>query len=510
MVHVYNFSAPVVDKQQAEILQTREKQLEQAQHQLATLTSERDTLTRKIQEAQLQSQQFENLKNEFSKRLAQEEKKVYQLRKEKDEIKKDVEKNNSSAKDKEEIEKLLAEGERLSKQVGNLEASLKKYRQQIKDNETTIGTLTKQVEQGKNDMGKMRETQDEGFSQQIQQKDGKITALETENVSLKQQVAEWSSKYEQGKVDAEQTLKRRIQEKVEFYEAQLAQWKQTVGNLESNIQIQQEQYEKRLEQNKKELEQYQLELKNAEGMYQEALSGIPDATRPLVEELAAVEKNFLAKEDAFKEQEKRLNYRVQIAENKIKLLEQEAANAVKNAERFKNKQQEAETQCQDVNTKLQQEMKKNAHLVEQLSASEIQRLKFEKEALHSKQDFESKETQLQQQIKRLETEVANALKKQQAAITTPATPEKQASSKPASPIDYPLSPSISIAANANPDSKVSLLETTIRQQNIQLKFWVERANELDSIKSKLCDEMVAITAKNNDMYLCFRAINICG
>lgn len=66
-------------------LKVREKQLEQTQAQLVTLRNENVDLQRRAQDVKLEAQQsvshFDSLKAEFSKRLAAEEKKTYQLRK---------------------------------------------------------------------------------------------------------------------------------------------------------------------------------------------------------------------------------------------------------------------------------------------------------------------------------------------------------------------------------------------------------------------------------------------
>jgi chromosome segregation ATPase len=143
-------------------LGVREKQLESATEREAALSSRLQNLTEEVEKLRLKSSSssssssstndlVESLKEEFSRRLGNTEKRLQAVTKERDELKKgqsfgDQAKGVVKAKD-DEINALRTEGTNLSLKILERESTLKKYRERKKEDDASLASLREKLSQ---------------------------------------------------------------------------------------------------------------------------------------------------------------------------------------------------------------------------------------------------------------------------------------------------------------------------------------------------------------------------
>lgn len=418
--------------------------------------------------------------------------------------------SSSQAKDKEDIEKLMAEGVRLSKQVATVEASLKKYKQTAKDQEVTIAALNTQITQQKADLQSQKQSHEDTVRDLTAQKDKISTQLEAEIAQLKQQLQDAKAQIDVAKQSNEAESKKKLQDKIDFYEKQLKEQREFIFDMERTMQQNMDQADKKIESQKKELEVLQTKCNIAESKYQEMVTVVPDATQPLLEELNALKSAFADKEDVWKENEKRLNYRIQIAESRVKLLDQENQQLQRSVDKAKNEKKDLEAKIDEWSQKFHQEMRKVHMLTEQANQIELQRYKYEKDYAFLKEQCEELETKLAQVQEELKKKNEEVQQQQQVAAANNAAQQEKASPQQQQVeqenVDNNSLPSSlqSLIAKASKGANAAQqesLEALLKQQTLQINSLTAKIEELESIKSKLYEEVVKFTSKNQELSL---------
>ncbi|KAL3150595.1 hypothetical protein ABBQ32_000402 [Trebouxia sp. C0010 RCD-2024] len=283
-------------------LQAREKQLERQGQQLASM-----------QEVQHQ------LQAECGRRLGAAERKVYALVKERDALRRGSDKLSSAhdlLKEKDSIiAQVMEEGERLSIKQGNMESTIKKLRSQIKELEAshTQAAAKLAVEEGKLEaVTKARQKAEAAAAAAQQQHKADLEQQKQHYEALLKQAHSWQVVAEEkAAASAKEGMGKRAREA----EASAQALAETVEELRLTLDRQRASAELREEGLQREVRDLEQRCQAAEARHQDLAANIPEATRPLLRQLEAMQASASANAQAWAAAEASLTARLNDAES---------------------------------------------------------------------------------------------------------------------------------------------------------------------------------------------------
>jgi len=323
-------------------LSLREKQIETQARELAVLQEQNSQLSNSTSQLEAKAtaseQEVISLKSEYGGRLQAEQKRVQALTKERDAlrrlttIKAPDENTQQKLREKEQqLEQVLAEGNALSKRVGEQDAVVRKLRGQVKDLEASenkakkrveelelkVETLMQQILQYENDRQVLEErvTQSQDFD-----------VIKVELDKTREELSESKKQYIQLTVQAEQKARdaeERVRESMNLVVAQKLRESQereasiatTVQELRANLAQQSVQANYREERHRKEIEELKRRCEAAESRTEELSTSMPEATRPLLRQIEQMHSAAASRQSSWDAVERSLTARLQDAES---------------------------------------------------------------------------------------------------------------------------------------------------------------------------------------------------
>eukprot|EP01133_Synstelium_polycarpum_P012237 gene12237-14338_t len=348
--------------------------------------------------ASQKKEDIENLKEEFSRRIGQLEKKIKDISKERDALKSGSSVSESvtnSLKEKDEqINQLMQEGTALSHKVLALESSVKKYRHANKEHEETLQLLNDRITTTDNLLAtkteRLRELEDTDRKYHdtiVTMKE--VTEITTKRAEERESVAERASKQaselqtalekawkdisdlnKHHAIEAdryERTINETRQKTRDEMNLSLtgerAEWKKREDSLERGIHEQKaaiQRANERLlwkeEELTKEIQHLNQRCREAEMRNDQLSSSIPDTTRPLIKQIEALQASNESRQATWEALERSLIQ--QIKESKV------------NAESAIQNEQEAMNELEEITHKfnsLESELKKERATVKNLN-----------------------------------------------------------------------------------------------------------------------------------------------
>eukprot|EP00026_Physarum_polycephalum_P001216 Phypoly_transcript_01217.p1 GENE.Phypoly_transcript_01217~~Phypoly_transcript_01217.p1 ORF type:complete len:983 (+),score=215.21 Phypoly_transcript_01217:557-3505(+) len=330
-------------EEKTRLLAVREKQLESSMERQAALSSQVQNLTEEVEKLRTKASPsvsssssstndlVESLKEEFSRRLGNTEKKLQAVTKERDDLKRgqsmgDQAKGVVKAKD-DEINTLRAEGTNLSLKILNLESALKKYRAAKKEDDATMASLREKLAQAeallekRNDRVKQLEFSEKKYletittmkdvsdnvTRKLEKKDAELSQalkqiqeLQTnldkatkELLGARKNHEEQGGRYLEEVEDAKRSVAQSYQiladKQMAEYQAQLIQREATIAELRTALSQQNSLAGKKEDSLRDEIVHLRTTLDAAEKRNEEIMQSIPDSTRPLLRQIEALQ-----------------------------------------------------------------------------------------------------------------------------------------------------------------------------------------------------------------------------
>lgn len=307
-------------------LHAREEQMSRQALQMSQLESSMNQLQEKNQQlvlkaAQVSEEDLEALRAEFEQRLGAAERKVYALTKERDAVKKSNEKlteENATVKDKENtIKEILEEGEKLSKKQLELETLIKRLRAQLADSEEETEKLTQKLaaEQSMSESLRSAKAQLEvEYKEAVDQYKVQLDSQKERYEALLRQAKEEQDVSEaRAREAAAENLGRRCREA----ESRCESMSETILELRDALERQRNEFDAREELIKQELSRLERRCQSSEARHQEVLANMPEATRPLLQQIEAMAASSEAQQVAWREVELSLMDRIAQAERRV-------------------------------------------------------------------------------------------------------------------------------------------------------------------------------------------------
>lgn len=273
-----------------------------------------------LRAASINEEEFESHRSEFEQRLATAERKVYALTKERDALKKGAEKiteYSSLLKEKDGIIKqVMEEGEKLSKKQIDLEGIIKKLRAQVKEYDTDKEKLQAKL------------TAEESSTETLRKAKAKLErdlqeALDHHKGELEQQKEHYEGLFQKARADqldaeerAREVAKEGLVRKLKEAETRNEALAETVVELREALDRQRQAADLREEMLKQDIADLERRCHAAELRHQDLTSKFPDATRPLLRQIEAMQAAAAAQADAWAGAEQTLNQRITETEGK--------------------------------------------------------------------------------------------------------------------------------------------------------------------------------------------------
>ncbi|KAK8618842.1 hypothetical protein V6N13_132821 [Hibiscus sabdariffa] len=280
-----------------------------------------DNLKRKSNEAEMES-----LREEYHQRVSTLERKVYALTKERDTLRRELNKKSDAAallKEKDEIiNQVMAEGEELSKKQAAQEAQIRKLRAQIRElEEEKKGLTTKlQVEENKVESIKRDKTATEKLLQESIEKHQAELAAQKDFYTNALNAAKEAEALAEALAnnEARTELENRLRE-AEEREALLVQ---TLEELRQTLSRKEQQAVYQEDMLRRDIEDLQKRYQASERRCEELIAQVPESTRPLLRQIEAIQETTARRAEAWAAVERSLNSRLQEAEAKAAAAEE--------------------------------------------------------------------------------------------------------------------------------------------------------------------------------------------
>ncbi|BDA43326.1 TATA element modulatory factor at C-terminar half [Coccomyxa sp. Obi] len=392
-------------------LQAREVQLERKFQEVAGMQDLTQQLMARNEELALKSaaiseEDLEAMRAEFESRLGAAERKVYALTKERDALRRGTDKLNSIndlVKEKDAIiQQVMEEGERLSKKQLAQENTIKKLRAQLEELRSekgaTAGTLA--AEQAKVEAAVAAKAKaEEAIAALRQAHKAELEAEKSHYEGLLQRArAAQVEAEEAARAAAKEGLGRRLRDA----EARAESLAETVDELRAGLDRQRAAADMREDALKRELADITRRSQAAESRHEELATALPEATRPLLRQIEAMQAANAANAQAWAAAERTLHDRLSAAE----------AHAAASAERERS-----------ANEKATNASARQAALVAALEAAREEASEARAEAdaakdalMDAQAQLRRLEEQLKQAVKRAEEEAAAREDVQRAAL----------------------------------------------------------------------------------------------
>ncbi|KAK9829150.1 hypothetical protein WJX72_004204 [[Myrmecia] bisecta] len=304
-------------------LKAREVQLERKFEEVAAmqevtqqLMARNEELARKAQK--ISEEDLDSMQAEFEARLGTAERKVYALTKERDALRRGTEKLstvNELLKEKDGIiAQVMEEGEKLSKKQLAQESTIRKLRMQLKELEgakldaegraaaeaTKIEAANRAKAKAEGDIAALREQHRTELDAQKQHYEGLLQRSRTAQLESEERAAS----------SAKEGLARKVKEA----EARAESLAETVEELRLALERQRAAADLREDLLQREIADMERRCQAAEARHEELAGKLPEATRPLLRQIEAMQSAAAAQQEAWAGAERSLSERVDAAE----------------------------------------------------------------------------------------------------------------------------------------------------------------------------------------------------
>ena len=361
------------------------KELETAKQALA---SREETLQRKNEaDAELKRQDESEalkLEQEMKDRVAQAERKVLALTKERDTLKKSLEKNRAVSdvvKEKDKIiDEVMKEGEVLSKKQSEMEGTIKKLKATLREKDEELEERNNEIVRVQENL-KVAEMNIRELTTDLEEKNqyfsDKLAEARRETADL--------SITNSGKAKLEQELSEAKEREFNLVELK--------KDLEHTLKRNTVQYERQEERLKRDLIEVEERCRIAEEKLEELTRKMPESTRPLLKQIESNEKLMDEKTNEWREVEAVLFARIEQAESateeekalKLEAMEKcEKINADLKSHKMKIAQKDEEIrkiqdECEEMKTEREEEKEAQKSVLQNIAEKEAKREEREKE-----------------------------------------------------------------------------------------------------------------------------------
>ena len=436
-------------------------------------------------ETQEKEKQFDTLKEEFTSRLGKEENKMFALRRDKDQLKKELQlKENTIADLTLRLETETKEKETLRQEKEKLEATIKELEQQ---------KVEEKLEQ--------QNTQLTSFQKQVESLEKSLAEVSSENEQNKKLIKDLKKEY-----DGDMEMK--LAELNRKHESELLDLQDTIDKLRQSISKTSEEHEERIETLKRETESWMKQYRELEDRSQEFFTLVPDATKPLLEQINSLEKTTAAKASSFTEREKKYQTKLQIAENSLKISEQEISRLTKLNEKLKQNDTDLQKDVAEMKELLVAE--KQRYEQERIKKLELEvNMGTLQNSLKRSQDenqyLEHQLNDLNDTIRKLQEEIEDNASKHQ-VVENPVTHSPVDLSQGSIETDLNKSTSSNndsditeIIAPANGMVSSTEFQEAFQKRDLKIKTLQERVMELEEIKSDLSERLAMYKQTNQTL-----------
>ncbi|KAG6669312.1 hypothetical protein I3843_01G227400 [Carya illinoinensis] len=309
-------------------LQGAARQAQAKADEIAKLMNDNEQLKAAIEDLKRKSNdaEIESLREEYHQRVANLERKVYALTKERDTLRREQNKKSDAAvllKEKDEIiSQVMAEGEELSKKQAAQESQIRKLRAQIRElEEEKKGLITKlQVEENKVESIKKDKTATEQLLQETIETHQTELAAQKEYYTNALNAAKEAETLAEARAnnEARTELESRLREAQER-EAMLVQ---ALEELRQTLSRKEQQAVFREDMLRRDIEDLQKRYQASERRCEELITQVPESTRPLLRQIEAMQETTARRAEAWAAVERSLSSRLQEAEAKAATAEE--------------------------------------------------------------------------------------------------------------------------------------------------------------------------------------------
>ncbi|XP_046953391.1 TATA element modulatory factor isoform X2 [Lynx rufus] len=542
-----------------EKLDKREAQLLSLSKEKALLEEAYDNLKDEMFRVKEESSSISSLKDEFTQRIAEAEKKVQLACKERDAAKKEIKsikeelatRLNSSEtsellKEKDEqIRGLMEEGEKLSKQQLHNSNIIKKLRAKDKENENIIAKLNKKVKEleeelqhlkqvldGKEEVEKQhrenikklnsvveRQEKDLGRLQvdmdELEEKNRSIqAALDSaykELTDLHKANAAKDSEAQEAALSREMKAKEELSAALEKAQEEARQQQETlaiqVGDLRLALQRAEQAAARREDYLRHEIGELQQRLQEAENRNQELSQSVSSTTRPLLRQIENLQATLGSQTSSWEKLEKNLSDR--LGESQTLLAAAVERERAATEELLANKIQMSSMESQNsllrqensrFQAQLESEKNKLRKLEDENSRYQVELENLKDEYVRTLEETRKEKTLLNSQLEMEKMKVEQERKK--AVFTQEAVKEKD------EPHDHSLGP-MSVSANGNNlydavrmgagSSIIENLQSQLKLREGEITHLQLEIGNLEKTRSIMAEELVKLTNQNDEL-----------
>ncbi|KAI9162313.1 hypothetical protein LWI28_026034 [Acer negundo] len=309
-------------------LQGAARQAQAKADEIAKMMNENEHLKAVIEDLKRKSNdaEIETLREEYHQRVANLERKVYSLTRERDTLRREQNRKSDAAallKEKDEIiNQVMAEGEELSKKQAAQEATMRKLRAQIRElEEEKKGLATKlQVEENKVESIKRDKAATEKLLQETIENHQEELAVQKDYYTNALTAAREAEALAEARVnnEARTELESRLRE-AEEREAMLVQ---ALEELRQTLSRREQQAVFKEDMLLRDIEDLQKRYQASERRCEELITQVPESTRPLLRQIEAIQETTSRRAEAWAAVERSLNLRLQEAEAKAAAAEE--------------------------------------------------------------------------------------------------------------------------------------------------------------------------------------------
>ncbi|XP_012935003.1 TATA element modulatory factor [Aplysia californica] len=460
----------------AEVLQARENKLIQLSKDNHQLMEDNSILRNQLQQSEeareTETADLTAVTNEFTARLSESEKKIQQVLKEKENVKQQLGKTEEELKKRsanvdleaeleektEQVEQLMAEGEKLSRQQLQSNNIIKKLRAKEKETETTITGQKKKLETQTAELERltvvldskeeMEKTQGEAINQlnaAVQKQEKELSKLRSELedsqekcrglqaaldnsykeiAELHRSNASQDSKAQEAALSAESHVREELKAAMEREQQRFRQEREAfimqADDLRLDMTRLEKEHSRREELLRQEITHLQERLQEGESRSQELSQTVSSATRPLLRQIENLQATYGAQATAWEKVEKNLTDRLAEAQTAVamaqekertgseRVMELSARVTSLEASNSRLKQEKAQLVAQgEADRGRLEELEDNRHSV--VAQLETSRQRMVEELNQLKVDKVHLESQLGVERTRLETEMKKGL-----------------------------------------------------------------------------------------------------
>ncbi|XP_075225991.1 uncharacterized protein LOC142327071 isoform X2 [Lycorma delicatula] len=401
-----------------EILEARESKLIDLSRINADLQETNSDL-----KSQLESQDTNQMSEEYMQRLAALERKFQQAIREKEVLRKQLEHAKAAAlaseKEAEEekdqvIAELREEGEKLSKQQLALNNAIKKLRAMEKENQKTISSLKEQLEEASQELERAKKAlsaKEEVERMQIeavhqltknnQRLEKEISTLQSQVDSLTSTLVTCQRELEESRLEsaslrqqvseavqtAEAGVRERLEDELEAAATQHDSLKATVHDLRDKLTQTEQEHLKRESELRQENLNLLRRLEAAELRAEEYSESVTTATRPLLRQIEALTSSSNTATASWEKQEKRLNQTINDLKSQLSSLSESERASREECSRLNNRSSTLESKLSSYQQEIESLNQKLTNLTSQNTSLREDSIRLNKELAGKKDEL---------------------------------------------------------------------------------------------------------------------------